>query len=154
MGQVIWPWNRDLLEPSLELYGALAPTAREEETVRDLLATHSDRMLALCREVARDTTVCEIESESVTLRLTPGVEEREEECQATASVPHTRGASEERRSRKRGVRTGEEQTNVSLFLIFHCSDYRAPHQAPSTHCLLSEKWPSQSHPRLGSGVGG
>ena len=21
MGQVIWPWNRDLLEPSLELYG-------------------------------------------------------------------------------------------------------------------------------------
>ena len=28
------------------------------------------------------------------------------------------------------MRTGEEQTNVSLFLIFHCSDYRAPHQLP------------------------
>ena len=28
MGQVIWPWDCDLLEPSLELYGALAQTAR------------------------------------------------------------------------------------------------------------------------------
>lgn len=27
MGQVIWPWDCDLLEPSLELYGALAQTA-------------------------------------------------------------------------------------------------------------------------------
>ena len=34
-------------------------TAREEETVRDMLAPHSDRMLALCREVARDTTAPE-----------------------------------------------------------------------------------------------
>ena len=61
---------------------------------------------------SRQFVTQEIESESVTLRLRPGggVEEREEECQATVRIPQPRGASEERRrSRKRGVRTGEEQ---------------------------------------------